>query len=275
MNGPRSRRPRPCRDGSIVGAMRGYGQYCPIALAAEVFAQRWTPIIIRNLHLGCTHFGDILDGAPGLPRSVLSQRLRALERDGVVVRTTSGHATRYELTEMGAGLSEICLALGAWGARWREVQPADQSPYLALWTTSRLIDPASLPQPRVVVRFDVRPLRPSRRFWLLLGSAGNEVCVEAPGFAEDGVVTTDVTSLVRWSAGEVSLASARADGGMAVAAPPWLERELARWGRLSPFAGARPARPEIAVPVGGRRGGEGDEDRREARGLPSPRGSPG
>ena len=48
--------------------MRTYGQYCPIALAAEVFAQRWTPIIIRNLHLGCGHFGDILDGAPGLPR---------------------------------------------------------------------------------------------------------------------------------------------------------------------------------------------------------------
>src|ERR687897_698597 len=47
--------------------MRSYGQYCPIALAAEVFAQRWTPIIIRNLNLGCVHFGDILDGAPGRP----------------------------------------------------------------------------------------------------------------------------------------------------------------------------------------------------------------
>ena len=43
--------------------MRGYGQFCPIALAAEIFAQRWTPIIIRNLYLGCSHFGDILDGA--------------------------------------------------------------------------------------------------------------------------------------------------------------------------------------------------------------------
>jgi DNA-binding HxlR family transcriptional regulator len=63
--------------------MRSYGQYCPIA---EVFAQRWTPIIVRNLYLGCTHFGDILDGAPGLPRSVLADRLRTLERDGVVER---------------------------------------------------------------------------------------------------------------------------------------------------------------------------------------------
>ena len=60
--------------------MKGYGQYCPIALAAEVFAERWTPIILRNLMVGCTRFGEILDGAPGLPRSVLSARLRRLEQ---------------------------------------------------------------------------------------------------------------------------------------------------------------------------------------------------
>ena len=227
--------------------MRGYGQFCPIALAAEVFAQRWTPIIIRNLYLGCSHFGDILDGAPGLPRSVLSSRLRSLERDGVVVRTRSGRATRYALTEMGADLSEICLALGAWGARWREVRPADQNPYLALWTTSRLIDPASLPRSRVVVRFALRTSPPPRRFWLLLQRTGNEVCAEAPGFAYDGVVTTDVSSLVRWSTGRLSGADAVEAGGMAVAAPPWLERELARWGRLNPFAGIEPARSAQTV----------------------------
>jgi DNA-binding HxlR family transcriptional regulator len=227
--------------------MRGYGQYCPIALAAEVFAQRWTPIIIRNLHLGCAHFGDILDGAPGLPRSVLSQRLRALERDGVVARTTSGHATEYALTEMGAELSEICMALGAWGARWREIQPADQNPYLVLWTLSRMIDPESLPRARVVVRFDLRPSRPARRFWLLLHSTGNEVCMEAPGFPDDGVVTTDVGSLVRWHTGRLGVGTAQEAGGMTVAAPPWLERELARWGRLSPFAGIEPRRSQHPV----------------------------
>lgn len=60
--------------------MRGYGQYCPIALGAEIFAERWTPIIIRNLHLGCRRFGEIIDGAPGLPRSVLALRLRTLQQ---------------------------------------------------------------------------------------------------------------------------------------------------------------------------------------------------
>jgi DNA-binding HxlR family transcriptional regulator len=223
--------------------MRSYGQYCPIALAAEIFAQRWTPIIIRNLHLGCAHFGEILDGAPGLPRSVLAERLRSLERDGVVERRVAGRATCYGLTEMGRELSDVCLALGAWGARWREVQAADQDPYLALWTVSRLVDPASLPRPRIVVRVDVVGNRTPRRFWLVLDRNGNEVCMEYPGFVEDGVVTTDTSSLLRWYVGRLSLADARAAGGMTVAAPPWLERELARWGRLSPYADIGLAEP--------------------------------
>jgi DNA-binding HxlR family transcriptional regulator len=217
--------------------MRSYGQYCPIALAAEVFAQRWTPIIIRNLHLGCTRFGEILTGAPGLPRSVLSQRLRSLERDGVIERRTDGRTTDYALTQMGRELSDICLALGVWGARWREVPADDQDPYLALWTMSWLIDPASLPQPRVVVRFDVRGDRGLRRLWLLLEPDGNEVRMRAPDPPDDGVVVTDTSSLVRWYAGRLSLHDARAAGAMAVWGPPWLERELVRWGQLGPCAG--------------------------------------
>ncbi|TJW34050.1 MAG: helix-turn-helix transcriptional regulator, partial [Mesorhizobium sp.] len=64
--------------------MRTYGQYCPIARGAEIFAERWTPLIIRNLHLGCGNFSEILEGAPGLSRTLLSERLKQLEWVGVV-----------------------------------------------------------------------------------------------------------------------------------------------------------------------------------------------
>jgi hypothetical protein len=56
---------------SPSAAMRIYGQYCPIARGAEIFAERWTPIIVRNLALGCGSFIEILRGAPGLSRSLL------------------------------------------------------------------------------------------------------------------------------------------------------------------------------------------------------------
>jgi DNA-binding HxlR family transcriptional regulator len=57
---------------------RTYGQYCPIARASEILAMRWTPIIVRNLLLGCETFTELQDGAPGISRTLLSQRLRLL-----------------------------------------------------------------------------------------------------------------------------------------------------------------------------------------------------
>ena len=217
--------------------MRGYGQYCPIALAAEVFAERWTPIIIRNLYLGCGHFTEILDGAPGLPRSVLSQRLRSLRRAGVVHRRQTGRSTAYALSPSGHELAQVCLELGAWGARWRTARPEDQDPYLALWMLSRLIDPETLPRARIVVAFQLTGGPMPNRFWLVLSAAGNEVCAHSPGFTEDGQVSTDTASLFRWYAGEITLGTAQRRGGMTVTAPTWLARLLAGWGRLNPYAG--------------------------------------
>lgn len=146
-----------------------------------------------------------------------------------------GRVTRYELTDCGRELADVCLSLGAWGARWREAQPEVQDPYLALWTVCRLLDPATLPRPRIVVRFDLVDAKHPNRFWLVLDRAGNEVCLQPPGFAEDGVVTTDTGWLIRWYAGEASLGAAQRAGTMTVQAPRWLGRELARWGRLNPY----------------------------------------
>lgn len=235
---------RECHRERDSGFMRSYGQYCPVALGAEVFAERWTPIIVRNLMIGCERFGEILDGAPGLPRSVLSQRLRRLESCGVLIRVPDRHGPAYRLTEAGRELGEVCLALGAWGARWREVLPAHMDPYLALWMLARLIDPAGLPRDRVVVRFDLACRSRPSRYWVVATRRGSEVCVRPPGFDEDGVVTTDPYWLVRWHNGSVSLGAAQKAGGMTVTAPPWLTRTLADWGRLSPFAGITRGRAE-------------------------------
>jgi DNA-binding HxlR family transcriptional regulator len=65
-------------------AVRTYGQYCPIARATEILAERWTPIILRNLLLGATTFGQIADGAPGISRTLLTYRLKELEQAGVI-----------------------------------------------------------------------------------------------------------------------------------------------------------------------------------------------
>jgi len=85
----------------------GYGQYCPVARAAEVFAERWTPLVIRNLFLGCRSFGEILEGVPRMSRALLTKRLRELERCGVVARETNpkGRGSYYSLTQAGTELA--------------------------------------------------------------------------------------------------------------------------------------------------------------------------
>src|SRR5262245_66364396 len=98
--------------------MRTYGQYCPIARGAEIFAERWTPLIVRNLHVGCGSFSEILAGAPGLSRTLLAQRLRQLGRLGVVESAPkpNGRGHHYALTSSGRDLFSVCPARGAGGS---------------------------------------------------------------------------------------------------------------------------------------------------------------
>ncbi len=225
--------------------MDGYGQYCPIAIAAEIFAERWTPIILRNLMVGADRFGDLLAGAPGIPRSVLARRLRTLQREGLVARS-GGRSPGYRLTESGLELAQVCIALGTWGARWRETRPEHHDPYLALWGLAHLIDRASLPRPRVVVRFEIAGGRGPHRYWLVVGPADREVCVHDPGHGDDAVVGCDPATLIAWHCGRLNLAQAMRAGTMTVDGPPWTVRMLAEWGRLSPFADVAPARDQTS-----------------------------
>lgn len=230
--------------------MRGYKQYCPIARGAEIFATRWTPIIVRNLLLGCRTFGEIQAGAPGIPRTLLSQRLAQLERVGIIERRPNPRRRGwlYEPTEAGEELREVVFALGTWGARWLEVAPEDLDPYVVLWSMCRAMDEERLPERRVVVRFNLRDL-PKKPFWLLVQPPEAEVCVKPPGFPEDLVVTTDSESLAKWHMGRISLGDALHWGVMAIEGPRDLVRAFARWGGLSAFAHVRPARAAVPEPA--------------------------
>src|SRR5919199_3326983 len=97
-----------------------YQQYCALARALDVAGDRWTLLIVRELVPGPRRFTDLLDGLPGISRNLLTERLRALERDGVVARRDlPPPAARqvYELTEDGRDLAAAMAPLIGWGAR--------------------------------------------------------------------------------------------------------------------------------------------------------------
>jgi DNA-binding HxlR family transcriptional regulator len=218
--------------------VRTYGQYCPISRGAEIFAERWTPLIIRNLHLGCATFGDILEGAPGLSRTLLSQRLGQLERLGIVEASPKarGRGQRYRLTAAGQDLYGVCQALGEWGARWLEIAPENLDPFVALWSMCNALRRDRLPDRRVVIRFDFTGFRPDERYWLLLEHGESEICKEHPGFEEDLYVTAEAEAFVKWHAGQISWAEAIRDARIRLDGPSWLTRAFPTWNARSAFA---------------------------------------
>lgn len=223
--------------------MKSYGQYCPIARTSELFAERWTPIVIRNLAAGCRTFTQLREGALGIPKALLAERLALLERYGVVARSpqVTGRGSVYELTESGRELKGVCDAMGEWGARWLEIQPRHLDPAYALWATCRLVDLDKVPHPGVVVRFDLRD-HPQRRFWWLLQRPRAELCTSYPGRAEDLIVTTDSETLVQWNLRRITLQQAVHAGRCRLEGPTHLVSGFPAWVRPSPFAHVSPAR---------------------------------
>ena len=223
--------------------MRTYGQYCPIARGAEIFGERWTPLIVRNLYLGCGSFGEILEGAPGLSRTLLSQRLKELERRGIVESAPKrgGHGHHYELTSAGRELFKVCEALGEWGARWLEIAPENLDPFVALWSMGNALRRDRLPERRVVIRFDFTGRRRRERYWLLIERGDTEICKTSPGLDEDLFVTADAEAFVRWHAGRLTWAQATREDRIRLEGPPSLVRAFPTWNARSMFADVRPA----------------------------------
>src|SRR4029450_5650124 len=213
--------------------MRTYGQYCPIARAAEILAERWTPLLVPNVHAGCTTYGEILAGAPGLSHTLLTQRLRHLIKAGVIATTpkASGPGVRYMLTDAGDELWPVLLALGAWGERWVELRDEHTNPRFLLWTwATTYLAPANLPEQRVVVRFEFadRPNK-ERAIWLVMRPTDAEVCLKSPGYPDDLVVQTTTMTLAKWHTRQIEWADALRSGQIRVTGPRALARMLPTW----------------------------------------------
>jgi DNA-binding HxlR family transcriptional regulator len=216
----------------------GYDQFCPVAKASEIFATRWTPLIMRELMTGIHAFNDIHRGIPLISRAVLVSRLRELEEQAIVERRPrpDGAGADYWLTPAGEAFGPVIQELRLWGlanARDR-LKPGDLDPALLLWGLRKRVDRHALPDHRVVVRFDFSGVPASRTryrmMWLLLDRTGLDVCVKDPGYQVDLVFSGNIADFVAvycghatWNdlGGKALLIAG--DDSLARALPVWLE----------------------------------------------------
>jgi DNA-binding HxlR family transcriptional regulator len=227
--------------------VRGYGQYCPVAKAAEVLGERWTLLIVRDLITGAHRFTDLHRGLPGISRTLLAERLRRLEDDGLLERRRAdGGRAEYWLTALGRDLEPAVLALGEWAVRnyGREPERDEMNVEVLMLWIERNTRRDAFPPERLVARFEFRGSRPPRS-WLVVEDRSPSVCHDDPGFEVDLIVTADLRTLHRVFAGRLALSAALRDGSLTIEGSAQQRRAFGQWFGLSPFA--RTAREALAV----------------------------
>jgi DNA-binding HxlR family transcriptional regulator len=212
--------------------MSKYGQYCPVAMAAEILGDRWTLLIVRDLLSGMHHFNDIERGLPGISRGLLSSRLRRLEQAGILEKHSLGRGkkTEYHLTAAGKELLQVVNAYMVWGAKWAFGEPTDDQldPILLMWWMRGRVQKEKLPQERVVIQFDFQHHK-TETYWLILNPEDVSVCLTYPGFNTDVLVTAELASFFQVWLGRISYKEALETQAVRVEALPALERLFPTW----------------------------------------------
>jgi DNA-binding HxlR family transcriptional regulator len=229
-------RGRRCHN--VVVTARGADDYCALTKAVEHLADRWTLLIIVDLiRSGPRGFNALAAGVPGrISRSVLAERLRRLERLGVVARDgQKGAGGTYRLTAVGHGLTPTVLSLRDWAGVWLPDDPAaaEDDPDLVLARLTRRIDETRLPERRTVLEMRTHYAH-EHRCWLVL-ERGREPygCFEDPLLDESRYVylAATITVLLALAYGTHRWAQGLADGSVVVSGDPDLIRQLPNWFR--------------------------------------------
>jgi DNA-binding HxlR family transcriptional regulator len=195
-----------------VGA---YGDYCPIAASIDVIGDRWSPLVLRELMVGSTRFNEIHRGLPRMSRNLLVQRLRMLERNGLVERhpRPGSQMVDYQLTPVGKELEPVLWELGKWAVRWRFDDPVDEqldTVYL-VWRLHQQVDLQRVPERRTTVEFATKGPGGGRA-WLVFDRGESTPCQLDPGYEPDVLVQGETKELFRWWIGRATWAEV-CDGG--------------------------------------------------------------
>ena len=230
--------------------MKGYSQFCPVAKGAEIFNERWTPLIIREMMCGSKRFNDFKRGNPMMSPSLLSQRLKFLEEAGVIERKTSkGEAVEYFLTQSGEDLGEIVARLGLWGLKWARsrLTREDYDPQLLMWDVRRRIDVSGFPQRRVVISFMFQDMPSNKRaYWLVVDRGEVDLCVKYPGFDVDlAFVTTSKVMADIWM-GYSTVKKEIRNKSLALSGSSGLKTSLDDWFSYSLFSNPRALKDSLS-----------------------------
>lgn len=230
--------------------MKSYGQFCPLAQAAQLLCERWTLLLVRELIAGSTRFSELKRGLPQMSPSLLSSRLRQLMDAGVISQEGGRASYSYELTPAGLELRPVIEIMGAWGHRWARsnLNKGDLDAGLLMWDMRRTVDPAVFPEQRVVVRFEYPDApRGARDWWLIAEKGGVDLCLKDHGYDVNVMITCSLKTMTEVWICQRRFRDAVKQGDIVLAGEVKYTDRLEEWLRSSPLSrlGTVEALPEL------------------------------
>jgi DNA-binding HxlR family transcriptional regulator len=210
--------------------MKGYGSFCPVAKAAEILTERWTPLVLRELLLGSHHFNQLRRGIPQMSPTLLSKRLQTLEEAGLVSRQLgdNGHWEYYP-TQAAREARPIIDAMGYWGHKWARSQltPNELHAGRLMWNMRRSFDLKHIPCD-FVLYIEIADDR-RKRWWFVVKKEEADLCWNDPGFAVDISLYAKLLTLVQVFMGDQPLLRACELGKIEIDGPSHLVKSMPAW----------------------------------------------
>jgi DNA-binding HxlR family transcriptional regulator len=221
-----------------------YGEACPISMAASVVCERWTLQIIRELFFGSTHYSELQRYIPNISPSLLRNRLRFLEEQGVVLRKCSSTPNRYEyhLTPSGKALAPVLTEMGKWGMRFASDGMTEKQNTVSglVRDFATAIDVDELPSGDTVIEFSFTDVEDAPKRYIRVQNGACQVCDQDLGFEIDVYITASLKDMTRIWYGELDMHHAMESGAMKVSAAPVYLRHIKRWLGISSFTTNNP-----------------------------------
>ena len=191
-----------------------YLSFCPVAKACEVLEPRWTLLVLCELFVGSSRFNEIHRGVPGMSPTLLSRRLKEMEKNGLLTRTVKaprGEIT-YATTPIADELRPVVLALGKWAHRNvdRDLTLDHLDARLLMWNVRRKADVTLMPPARQwVIQFSFPEQNPGEGDYWLVTRRGSptDLCFLDPGQEVDLYVYANLRAMTSVFLGYTSLAA--------------------------------------------------------------------
>lgn len=212
--------------------MAGYGQYCPVAKAAEVLGEKWSILILRELCVADQTFNSLRRGMPLISPTLLSKRLKTLIAHGVIQRRENEHGVYYGLTTAGRELKDMIMGLGVWGQRWvrSDYSKPDLDASLLMWDMHRTINLEPFPLAQRVIQFEFLGVPARDRFyWLVVENRNVDVCFKNPGFDVNLRIQCPLKEFTAFWMGEVSLSALERADKIRIEGDAQLRKNLSKW----------------------------------------------